>query len=168
MLKRTTHVLFIGILGLLMTIPSLGTTRSGNAIVVQTDQQGGGRARPKNAVRFTLLRMGDGVTADGARFSQDTYEGPNGEKAFAVIVYCDSPEHAKKQFGDKIKKATKIIEQQKLSDEKDATEERAVITFIAGDKKLASMILTTEGAHLREIKSYSLQDALDLEKQIKH
>jgi len=54
--------------------------------------------------------MANGVTADGAPYSQNTYQRPTSEKVFVLMIHFDSPEHAKKQFEEKVNKAAKIIE----------------------------------------------------------
>src|SRR5580704_13489221 len=136
------------------------------APIRQTGQDAAGSAGPKNDGNFKLVRMANGVAADGALFSENTYERLTGEKVWVIMIHYGSAERVKTQFEDKIAKATKIIEQQKVAGEKGATEARALITFTANNKKVVPMILVTAGTELREIQSYSLQDVLECEKQI--
>jgi DNA-binding Lrp family transcriptional regulator len=112
--------------------------------------------------------MGQGVTDDGAFFSQNTFKGPKGEKVFVLMIHYASPDGVKKRFEYEIAKATKVIELSTVTGEKGAKEERAVITIVAKDKNEASMILITAGNELVEVQSYSLRDALKFEKQAKH
>ena len=138
------------------------------APIRQTGQDATGSAGPKNDGNFKLVRMANGVAADGALFSENTYERLTGEKVWVIMIHYGSAERVKTQFEEKVAKATKVIEQQKVAGEKGATEARAIITFTANNKKVVSMIIVTAGTELREIQSYSLQDALEYEKQIKH
>jgi hypothetical protein len=118
---------------------------------------------------FFLVRMGHGSSADGHGFSQSTYQRYiGGEIVFVLMIHYDSPEDARRKFEFEIGKATKIIEHEGVTGEKGLKEQRAVINTLAKDKNTMSMILVTAGSELREIQSYSLQNVLELEKQIAH
>ncbi len=167
MVSRIKYLLILGILALTLTSPSSATTARGEGEARQTDQHAES-AQPKKEADFVLILMGHGVAEDGASFSQNTFKGPNGQKVFVVMIHYASPDGVKRRFEYMIAKATKVIERQTVTGEKGAKEQRAVITFTARDKNEASMILITAGAELVEVQSYSLQNALQFEKQTKH
>jgi len=167
MLSRLTYLLADGILALMLTSSASDAIARDNGVACQTDRHSESEQSKKEA-DFVLVLMGHGVADDGASFSQNTFQGPNGGKVFVVMVHYASPDAVKKRFEHEIGKATKVIERQRVTGEKGAKEQRAVITFTAKDKKEASMILITAGNELVEVQSYSLQDALKFEKQAKN
>jgi hypothetical protein len=57
-----------------------------------------------------LLRMANGVTPDGAVFSENIYQGPDGNKVYFRIVHYPSPERAQGEFDSRIKAATRILD----------------------------------------------------------
>ena len=114
---------------------------------------------------FHVLLVGHGKSSDGFGFSEMVYQRSTGEKAFVLMIHCDSPDGVGKEFATEVGKATKLINRQSI-EEKGVREQRAVIRFVARDKNPAFMILITAGSVLREIQSDSLESALELEKQL--
>jgi hypothetical protein len=167
MVSRIAYFLISVIPALTVTNPTAVTTARNEGAARQTDQHAES-AQTKKEADFVLVLMSHGVAEDGASFSQNTFKGPNGQKLFVVMIHYASPDDVKKRFEYMIAKAKKVIERQTVAGEKGAKEQRAVITFTARDKNEASMILITAGIELVEVQSYSLQDALEFEKQSKH
>jgi hypothetical protein len=116
---------------------------------------------------FKLIRMANGIKDDGAPFSTNVYETTRDkQKVWQDFFHYDSPEEVKTAFDVQVKKATKILETGNLLDSQGQTiGERAVLVFNPPDKKSSVMILVTDGNRLRDIQSYSLDDAMEFEKQ---
>lgn len=116
---------------------------------------------------FTLVRVSNGIKDDGAPFSSNMYETEaDKQKVWVDFFHYDSPEAVKKAFDVQVKEATKIVEKGPLLDAQgQAIGERAVLIFNPPDKKASAMILWTSGNRLRDLQSFSLDTALEFEKQ---
>jgi hypothetical protein len=114
---------------------------------------------------FTLLRMANGKTIDGAPFSRNTFRAPDDAIVYWTMVHYDSPSDAQKHFDAKVKDAIKLIERNQFLDAQGhVTGQRAVLTYEAKDRKIYGMVLTSASADLRIVESVSLQDALQLDR----
>jgi hypothetical protein len=128
---------------------------------------------PENSQRveartgFKLIRMANGIKDDGAPFSTNVYETTTDkQKVWQDFFHYDSPEEVKKAFDAQVKKASKIVEQGNLLDSQgQIIGERAVLIFNPPEKKSSAMILITDSNKLRDIQSYSLNDAREFERQ---
>lgn len=122
---------------------------------------------PRAPTGFTLVRMSNGVKIDGAPYSSNLYEKiADKQRVWLDFFHYASPEEVKKAFDVQVKMATKVVEKGNLLDSEDhVIGERAVLIFSPTDKKGSAMILMTYGKQLRDIQSFSLDVALEFEKQ---
>ena len=156
-LVRHQSLLMLLILALLWSLPvNLTFAQSTSGPAPSGSKYDGG---------FNATLVGHGKTPDGFGFSQTIYQRSTGEKVVLRMIHCDSSDGVSKKFSTEVERATKVIDRQPIQ-EKGVHEQRAVIDFVARDKNQAFMILITAGSVLREIQSYSLQSALQLEKQL--
>jgi hypothetical protein len=137
--------------------------------MIQADAQNA-KSAPKTVdypTGFKLIRMANGVKDDGAPFSSNTYETQTDkQKVWQDFFHYDSPEQVKKAFDVQVQKASKVMEKGSLlNSEGQTVGERAVLIFNPPEKKSSAMILMTVGNKLVDIQSYSLDDALEFEKQ---
>jgi hypothetical protein len=137
------------------------------------NQQGTPDVTPHEEMKFFLVTMSHGRTKSGAGFGESTYERLlTNTKVYLCIVHLDSPESAKKEYDDNLRRAERIITQGKVQDKpatKPATiEDRAeIIAPATRECKEATTILATAGRSLRIITSCSGEAAIEFERQAK-
>ena len=158
------HFVISGIL-VCICLPSSRARPSHNPEINESRQQVAGGPTLQEGKKFTLTRMANGVTKDGAPFSQNTFERGSSEKVYVVMIHFSSSESVRKEFATRLKAAVTIVEQKTLSDKNGSKEERAVATFKTKDGRIVTSILITSGTVLREIQSFSAQNALEFEKE---
>ncbi len=157
-------------LGLSAVSGSLRVIKTGQPDKSQStvkSQSPGKDATQPTGMTFKLTIMSNGLTKSGAAFGGYTYVEISADiKVTLEIVHLRSPEAANKEYNDRLKYATKIVEHAKVGDSTGTTEERAVILVPAKkDCKEATEILRTSGKLLRIIESCFPDAALDFEKQ---
>ncbi len=151
----------------------IGYSAEDNKTQPIADQQTNQNATPSEELQFKLVMMSNGVTNSGASWGGKRYETPNHTKVYLYIVHLDSPEAARKEYGDRLKGAVRIIKQEKVQDKpatkSTTTEDRAVIVVSEGKEcNELTAIVATAGRALRIIESCSAEAALELEKQANH
>jgi hypothetical protein len=150
----------------------LSMATAGEMVKLVADQQDGGTpdSSPKMAAKnhdFTLVRLGDGII-DGVRAQQNTYKAADGEMVWLVIAHFRSAEDATRASQERIQKAAEVVKKEPISDATGIIGQRAVIKMTARDRqKKVTVILISKGTDFEEILSYSTDDALAFEKQIR-
>jgi hypothetical protein len=131
------------------------------------DKSSSGDLERDGKAEFRLSMRADGRTDDGALFSENTYIASDGEKVRLEIVHYKSEEQVKEAFERHIKLADKVSERGPIRDKDgQVVAERAVLLmhFPWAGQKPVSLIILTDGVLLLVVWSYSLLDALELEK----
>jgi hypothetical protein len=172
MRKPLSKVIVICVVALAAYI-SQAATQAGQEVerTHLANQQGGQDATPQEEINFKLLRMSNGITKNGFTFAGMTYETTTHIKVYVKIVHLDSPEGAKNEYDERLKKAVRIMDQGKVQEQpatKPATtEDRAVeiVPAISKDCKEIFTVLATAGISLRILQSCSLAAIVELEKR---
>lgn len=150
---------------------SLDAVKSGTSPQVGPKPAQGAVSEPSSRGRtsFALDTISDGVGPDGRAFSTYTFIASDGEKVYKTFITFDTPASAAKWVREEIKGAAKILERGPLRNKDGKTVgERTVLLWPENDPaKRGAGVIRTEGPHLLQISSRSLEDALALEALIK-
>jgi hypothetical protein len=124
-------------------------------------------------IKFKLLRMSNGMTKNGFAYGGLTYETAAHIMVYVRMVHLDSREGAKKEYGNQLEDAVRMIEQGQIQDKPatkpPTTEDRAVVVVPSTRKDCKEIftILATAGTVLRIQQSCSLESVIEWEKQAK-
>jgi hypothetical protein len=145
-----------------------------NSVILQAttpskDQVDPSCADEKNYSRcFKMLTMANGATPDHFLYSENTVQGPDGEKIYFRTIHYESHQRAGEEFQNILKSATKAIEHLKSPGD-DGQENELAILDVGGDKQPSRIIvITVVGKEFRNLKSDSSQDVLIIANQMKH
>ena len=119
-------------------------------------------------VRFEPKSALNGITADGFRFSSETWEASDGAAIFLRRQYCRSAKNAERALRERANSATKIFETNLLRNKKGGATSgrRIVVSFDSAMKERPQMILWTEHDMLYAVESASFEHALLFEKML--
>lgn len=120
---------------------------------------------PRREVRFEPKSALDGVTAEGFRFSSETWEGDDGVAVFLRRQHCLSPRNAERALRRRANGARKVFESKILRDNKGAKSGRRVVVSFSGLQR-PRMIMWTDRDMLYTVESSSFQHALLFEKML--
>jgi hypothetical protein len=145
-----------------------------SAVNLQVTTQGKDQIDPscedeKNYSRcFKMLRMANGTTPDHFLYSENTVQGPDGEKIYFQTIHYESHQRASEEFQNRLKSATKVIEHLKSPGDEGQDDEFAILD-VGGDKQPSrTIVITVVGKEFRNLKSDSSQDVLIIANQMKH
>jgi hypothetical protein len=118
------------------------------------------------ATEFEDIQGGRGKTEDGFPFSYHLYKSSDGVGVSTTVENRGSAVRANQALQQRVKTATKIIEQgANLDDKKHRVGERVVAIFPSdGSGKEHTVVLWTEGSHFHYLESSSLRHVLTFEK----
>jgi hypothetical protein len=121
-------------------------------------------------IHFTPKGAIDGLVDEKFRYSSETYESTDGVGVFVSRQYCSTAENAERALTERLKKATKIIEQNILLDEEGKPIGRRIVAVFdySEESEQTPSILWTDDDMFYVIDSSSFQHSLLLEKDFFH
>jgi len=144
-----------------------GSSRSSTITMKEQQTTNKPQTTPDQATEFNELTSVKGTTKDGAPYSAQIFESPDGVRVSVTRENRDSPARADKELHRRIEKALEIIDRGTKVDQKGHTSGQRVVARFAksGSSESEAAILWTDGSQLYSIASSSLTVALEFEKK---
>ncbi len=161
-------VIAMSFVGISAIFGKCASDRNSNMTIKEQDTTNKPEIKPSQAAtEFKELTSVKGTTKDGAPYSAQIYESPDGVKVSVTRENRDSSAGASKALNKRIKEAVEIVEQADKMDEKgQRVGERVVATFAKSDSSEKEVaVLWTNGAQFYYIQSPSLPVTLEFEKK---
>lgn len=114
--------------------------------------------------KFEFNGQGIGNTVLGGWFSGRRYKSSDGQIIFKEIIRHKNAKNTQREINWSIKKATKVLESQTISDENSKSNEKRIILEYGKEKKSFEILKYDGEKTIRVIAAPSLELALEFEK----